>query len=293
VPLVLIWFTVACGQTAAPEPPEPPDLPGPGARDLVTIRLVSDVALVAPGQTFHVVVVFNIEPKWHIYWKNPGEGALPPGITLETPPGFAAGAPRWPRPSLIKTPIGPEYCYFDEVALFVPVKAPPWLPDQRMTIQAHVNWAVCSNVCKLGSARGSVDFETIAQPPPAEPVASDPVVAKYRQRLPRVLDEVTGAAISFDGSMLTVSGPAAGRTSAMFFADPSPGVTYDEPTIVVRDDRFMLTVGVDVNPGNSLGKPMVMGGLVALGGHLDDPSYGFRLPAEGLSSTQSENGRTP
>ena len=97
--------------------------------------MVSDVSPVAPGQTFHVVVVFKIEPKWHIYWKNPGEGAMPPRIALEVPPGFEVAPLRWPRPTLVETTIGPEYCYYDEVALFVPVKAPPHLDGGQAALE--------------------------------------------------------------------------------------------------------------------------------------------------------------
>jgi DsbC/DsbD-like thiol-disulfide interchange protein len=189
--------------------------------------------------------------------------------------------PLWPRPSLVNTPIGPAYCYFDEVALFVPVTAPPALADGLLTFRAHVNWAVCKDVCKLGSMNCSVVVETTARPNPVKPAGGiDPAVPRYRKRLPTALDQVDGAEVSFDGTMLTVSGPAGGRAGARFFPDQSPGVTYDEPRVVVRGDRFVVRVEVEVNPNNAQGKPLVVAGLVAVGRLPDDPCYDFRLPVD-------------
>ena len=181
----------------------------------------------------------------------------------------------------MESPIGPEYCYFDEVALFVPVKTPPRLSDGRVTLRARVDWAVCQNVCQLGSAQCSVVVQTTARAQPAPPAGdTDPAVRKHRKRLPRALDRVDGGVVSFDGRVLTVSGPAGGRTSAAFFPDHSPGVTYAEPEVGVRADRFVVRVPVNLDPDNALGEPMVVGGLVALGRNLDDPCYEFQLPAD-------------
>jgi thiol:disulfide interchange protein DsbD len=227
-----------------------------------------------------VAIVFNLEPKWHIYWKNPGEGAMPPRVTVNAPPRFEVAPPLWPRPVVVETPLGPEYSYFDEVALFVPVKAPARLTDGQVTLQVHVKWAVCSNVCRLGSAQCSVVVETTAQANPPPPAGeADPALRRYRRRLPRALDQVGGAAVSFDGTVLTLSGPAGGRNSAMFLPDGSAGVTFDEPRVDVRDDRFVVRVPVSLDLDNAPGEPMTIGGLVALGRRPDDPCYDFRLPA--------------
>jgi thiol:disulfide interchange protein DsbD len=251
----------------------------------VEVRAVTDVAQVGPGQTFHLAIVFDIEPKWHIYWKNPGEGAMPPRVIVEAPPGFEVAPPRWPRPTAVKSPLGPEYCYFDEVALFVPIKTPPRLTDGRVTLRARVDWAVCKNICRLGSGECSVVVRTTVRPTPAPSAEdTDPAVRKHRKRLPRALDRVDGAAASFDGKMLTLSGPAGGRTSAAFFPDHSPGVTYDEPKIKVRADRFVVRVPVHLDPDNALGERQLVGGLVTLGRNLDDPCYDFQLPADKPSS---------
>jgi thiol:disulfide interchange protein DsbD len=257
-----------------------PGGPGAGAAEPVRVRALTDVSSVGPGQTFQVAVVFSLEPGWHIYWKNPGAGALPPRITVTAPPGFEVAPPLWPRPAVVQTPLGPEYAYFDEVALFVPVKAPPRLAAGRVTLPVHVQWVVCKNVCRLGSAQRSVVVETKARADPVPPAGDDAALRRYRRRLPRALAQVDGAEVAFDATVLTLSGPAEGRTSAIFLPDGSAGVTFGEPKVEVREDRFLVRVRVDLDPNNALGEPMTIGGLVAIGRRAEDPCYDFRLPAE-------------
>ena len=107
----------------------------------------------------------------------------------------------------------------------------------------------------------------------------DPVLIKFRSRLPRSLAKVPGASCLFDGRTLTLSGPAGAAKIATFFPEDSPGVTFGEPRIELSDGRFQVTVPVELRPGNALGKPMTVGGLVTLGDRPDDPCYDFLLPA--------------
>jgi thiol:disulfide interchange protein DsbD len=247
-------------------------------KDVVAVHTLADVSRVGPGQTFHVVVVFDLEPKWHIYWKNPGEGALAPRVIVEAPPGFAVGATRWPRPRALKTALGPEYCYFDEVALFVPVTAPGWLDSDRVTLTVKVDWAVCRDVCRLGSARHDLVVETVARASDSK-ANPDPVLARYRKRMPRAVSDVKGGSVSFDGRELTVTGPAHGAEAATFFPGSCPGVTYGAAGVHVADDRFVVSARVDVKAANTQG-PMVIDGLVAVGDRPDGPCYDFELTIE-------------
>src|SRR5690554_3659955 len=38
--------------------------------------LLVDQKVVRPGDTFQVGVLFQIEPEWHIYWRNSGQGGM-------------------------------------------------------------------------------------------------------------------------------------------------------------------------------------------------------------------------
>ncbi|MEE8153790.1 MAG: protein-disulfide reductase DsbD domain-containing protein [Phycisphaerales bacterium] len=277
---VLGGLAVAVGFAAYGQDPLGQSAGRKTAEELVAVRTVPDVASIAPGQTFHLAVIFDIEPQWHIYWKNPGEGAPPPVLAIEVPKGFEVGEVRWPRPTLVQSPIGPEYVYENQAALFVPITAPDDLMDGSATIRADIRWAVCKAVCLLGRGRRSVDVRTVSADSQTEPgpvSGPDSVLARLKKRLPEPLAKAAGGSADFDGMMLTITGPAKGREALTFFPGATPGVSYGDPTVTIGADRFRLEVAVEINPRNTLGNRVVLSGLVALGPEDDDPSYDFEV----------------
>ena len=59
-------------------------------RQLVKAQLVADTQHIEPGQKFRLGVLYTIAPKWHIYWKYPGDAGIPTQIDWQLPPGFRA-----------------------------------------------------------------------------------------------------------------------------------------------------------------------------------------------------------
>ena len=45
-----------------------------------TVRAVPFVDAVVPGEAFDVGVLFEMEPGWHVYWRDPGDAGDPPRI---------------------------------------------------------------------------------------------------------------------------------------------------------------------------------------------------------------------
>src|SRR5258708_8245262 len=64
----------------------------------VRAELLADVAAVKPGEPFWVGLRQAIRPKWHTYWKNPGESGLPTEIKWTLPEGVKADPIAWPPP---------------------------------------------------------------------------------------------------------------------------------------------------------------------------------------------------
>jgi len=250
------------------------------AEELVGVRMIADVKSIGPGQTFQLAVIFDIEPQWHIYWKNPGQGAPPPNIRIEAPDGFEVGKVRWPRPIEADSPIGPTYIYEKQAALFVPITAPDDLTEGSATIRADISWAVCKEVCLLGRGGVSIDLTTTDRTTRTTP-NPNPLLAKLKSRLPKPLAATDGGSATFAGSTLTITGPAMGREALTYFPGESPGVSYGEPKITIDGDRFHMTVRVEINHRNTLGKPVVLSGLIALGWEGDDPSYEFAVELPG------------
>jgi hypothetical protein len=49
----------------------------------VKAELRADVSAVKPGEEFTLGVLLKIKPKWHIYWKYPGDAGLATAVTME------------------------------------------------------------------------------------------------------------------------------------------------------------------------------------------------------------------
>lgn len=250
------------------------------AERLTKVELVLDSdRAVMPGETIHLAVIFSIEPGWHLYWKNPGEGAPPPNVNVELPEGFEVGETRWPRPITIPSPVGDMYCYEGEFALFIPVTAPDNLDDGEATLTVNANWAVCDkDLCLFGDTTREMSLQTTSSTVrtlEARPIP--PKIAKHRPRLPQKLSD---GSVQLRGQALHVQVPANDHDDATFYPHDSAGVTYSEPTITRDGDHFAIVIEMETNPNNFLDGPPDVGGLIALGTEPDDPSYEFSLPLQ-------------
>lgn len=114
--------------------------------DNVRSELVSEVATVKPGEPFWVGLRQTLRPKWHTYWKNPGESGLPTEISWKLPEGAKADPIVWPAP--IRFDIGGviNYGFKDESMLLVRI-TPPTSLNGPLTLAAEANWLVCEDVC--------------------------------------------------------------------------------------------------------------------------------------------------
>ncbi|HSL19803.1 MAG TPA: protein-disulfide reductase DsbD domain-containing protein [Methylomirabilota bacterium] len=197
----------------------------------VRARLVSDLEALNPGATFHVGVVLEPEPGWHVYWRNPGGAGLATEVALELPDGFAVGELRWPAPVVFVQPgdiIG--YGYEQLVLLAAEVAAPPGAAAP-VPVRAAASWLACKDVCVLGSAELEAELPLTGEAAAAARAA----FAGWRDRLPRparpdeVSMSVTGGPLPSTGAAeLTVwlSWPEPpGEVDV--FPDPGPGLKVE------------------------------------------------------------------
>jgi thiol:disulfide interchange protein DsbD len=112
----------------------------------VHARLVAEDKAIAPGGTITVALEEKIAPRWHTYWKNPGDAGAPTEIQWTLPPGWKAGPIQWPRPK--RLPVGPlmDYGYEGTPWLLTTLTAPPDATG-TVTIKAQASWLVCEQIC--------------------------------------------------------------------------------------------------------------------------------------------------
>lgn len=115
------------------------------------LSLLSEQSVFDPGKPISAAVRFQLDPGWHIYWQNPGDSGTPPKIGWILPPGFTAGAVKWPRPMRLCSGSVIDYGYQNDVLLMASVKTPASASGAAM-IGADVRYVVCREICIPGKA---------------------------------------------------------------------------------------------------------------------------------------------
>jgi DsbC/DsbD-like thiol-disulfide interchange protein len=220
-------FSSAPGAVSAAGEPEP-----------VKASMLSDVSAVTPGEPFDVAVHLEVEPRWHVYWKNPGDSGLPTSVEFTLPPGFNATGLKWPVPSVFKGSGGlTDYGYEGSLLLSARVTPPRGLkPGSSVDIKASVSWVSCRDICIPGRAELELKLPVSKS---AERVNSK-LFAEWRDRLPV---NYSGSAPPFEIELKTVS-KGGNEYSAAILLDPKetlsgvglypvPGSSYLVNNIVV------------------------------------------------------------
>ncbi len=117
------------------------------------LELIAEQSTSPPGKPLWVGVLFRLDPGWHIYWQNPGDSGEPPKIQWELPPGFAAGAIRWPQPIRLGSGTVVDYGYEGQVLLMAPLEgASKEHASSIPRLSADVKYIVCREMCIPGRA---------------------------------------------------------------------------------------------------------------------------------------------
>lgn len=131
----------------------------PKVADLVRGELIADTDAIVPGKAFRLGVHLRMAPRWHVYWKHPGETGLPTTVKLTLPDGFAAGEVKYPVPRRFVQPgdiVG--FGYADEVMLLIDVTPPADVSPRAVAIEANVSYLVCEQVCLPGDLSLKIDL---------------------------------------------------------------------------------------------------------------------------------------
>lgn len=120
----------------------------------ITVKLVSSVESVQPGQSFYIGAEFQIAPGWHVYWKNPGESGLPTDVKWTLSGGITPEPVEWPTPHRF-TQAGDLIGYGYEGSLLLASEINPGkvAAGETITIEGQVSWLGCSpSLCVPGES---------------------------------------------------------------------------------------------------------------------------------------------
>jgi len=214
----------------------------------VRARLVADAVEIRSGGTFHLGVLLEPEPGWHVYWRNPGEAGLATEVIFALPDGFEVGELGWPIPVAFTQPGNlAGYGYEDPVVLAAEI-TPPETTTAATPVTATASWLACKDVCVLGSAtlKAELPLESV------ELAASRAALETWAERLPVTLEpgfldlSVTGGPVPDSGSIALAVwlnwNEAPGGVE--FFPDPGPGLKVDGIRVRTRGQLTRIDFGI-------------------------------------------------
>ncbi len=140
---------------ALPAPDVPDTAVGESAifedRARVSARLLIESDAIATDVPFRVGVLLEMQPGWHIYWRNPGDTALPTRIAWQVEDA-TVGALQWPAPSVFheNETESTTYGYADQVLLATRITIHSRV-DGAIRLGADLNFLVCREVCIPGA----------------------------------------------------------------------------------------------------------------------------------------------
>jgi len=112
--------------------------------DPVHVELIYEEDSIQPGRPFWAAVRLSLKDKWHAYWKNPGDAGMAPSIEWTLPEGYHAGPIHWPTPERFVTDDAVVFGYHTEAVFLTEITPSDHLSD-KSTIQANIQWVVCSD----------------------------------------------------------------------------------------------------------------------------------------------------
>jgi DsbC/DsbD-like thiol-disulfide interchange protein len=207
----------------------------------VAVSLVGETTNVVPGRPFQVALRQDIQPGWHTYWSNPGESGLPTTINWSFPTGFAAAPILWPTPERFKTGPIVSYGYEGEVLSPISVEVPNGLrPDSTVTLNAHVSWLACSDICVPEEADVSLSVQV------GDMLRLDPLWAKAfaatRAKLPAANPFPTTTTSSNEEIIIRVAMGDATRLSDVSFFPEDADIIDDDAAQSVKADAHGLSI---------------------------------------------------
>jgi thiol:disulfide interchange protein/DsbC/DsbD-like thiol-disulfide interchange protein len=147
------------------------------------VQWIASQESVEPGARVLTGLWVQLEPGWHVYWKNPGDAGLPIRMESKLPAGFSADSILWPTPEPIHAPPLMNYGYEGSVIFPIWVQTPKDFVGTA-TLKSHAKWLVCNEICLPEQADLEWTLSASVSGTPAKPSAFAPDLHGAIQRLP-------------------------------------------------------------------------------------------------------------
>lgn len=92
-------------------------------------------------------LLVNLEPDWHLYWRNSGDTGIPTSIEISLPEGYAASEVKFPIPKAFEFDGLVSYGYDNQVLFKIDIYRPPKIEFIEHTFSVKLKSLICKDVC--------------------------------------------------------------------------------------------------------------------------------------------------
>ncbi len=252
-----------------------------------TVRLVSSQASVNVGEPLQLGLYFEIEPEWHIYWRNPGDSGTPLSVAWELPTTNKIDSQKWPLPKRI--PVGPLANYGYDGNVLIPYDL-EWTPESKWSaldksatsikIIAKADWLICKVECLPASGTFTLEL------PIERGEGVDAEISADKHLFDKVqypnFDTISDAKVLDRGTHYEVvfAAPVGFTNDAIswdFFSGDELRIQHaDIPTFEVNDQKINISILKDTNAPATIAS---LSGLVIAQGKDPNDRVGFEIKA--------------
>lgn len=92
-------------------------------------------------------LLVNLQPGWHIYWKNPGDTGMPTKIEFSVPNGFGISDIKFPIPKAFEFDGLVSYGYEGVVVFIAEIFVPAKVEQSEQSFSVKLKSLICKDVC--------------------------------------------------------------------------------------------------------------------------------------------------
>lgn len=214
----------------------------------VKASLIVRNAVVKPGDTAHVAVVFKIEKDWHIYWLNPGNSGMETKVIPALPKGYVLDGLVFPAPDRIVEEELVTFGYAKEAMIISTIIIPKNAKSGKQKIKFDINWLECKEICIPGKAVLTANIE-IGTKTSAQSDDWLKIYNRYADRIPGATPDWKVSARMKDGLLHLEFGCKSGncpkiQNFEIFPVDPGYYM-YQKPVIKSSGKIYSTTIKLD------------------------------------------------
>ncbi|MBI1201591.1 MAG: cytochrome C biogenesis protein [Rhodopseudomonas sp.] len=112
----------------------------------------------ADAAAFRAGVEIQLQPKWHTYWRYPGDSGVPPRFDFSGSQNVKTAKVLYPAPHLFTDETGNSIGYTDDVIF--PVQIVARQPDKPVTLRLKIDYAVCEKLCIPAEGKAELTLPT-------------------------------------------------------------------------------------------------------------------------------------